>query len=376
MTDSYGYGAIPTNLRYIADLLLNSDPSVVFSMSRNVPYKSDATDNGKEYDVVFDFIVVVRSQFTERLYDEDLSDYYNQLYAAAEGTVSLWLGAAIDWYEGVDSETLESRAGETLFYELPSTSGPPHITCFGNVVDKNGRFISLTVTSKSTPRDVYLQFAEFTKLYDRITEIAGGKDFSQFGNKAYRQTTIIGSVAKSTAKLEKAEKPQGAASDKAKPSMPSAPSAPSAKSSVNLNVSESQASLDTQASHTMPEPSGPVVCEKFSDVLALPYDTRFIMPVTSASLSETKKGDKILTFWGQVDGVNELEPDSQRKDGVFVYGNRPGFDTLINKINEVLAPETIRVNEPIFVNPKSFKIIATKKTGKGVWYADVVADVN
>lgn len=202
----------------VNSLNAGSDPSVITSMLRNVVIAEnldgdELTDINKQGDIVYNVITVVRNNpaFLSTALDEnEYNDRLNTLYTIAAQCFQTWKLIAQDVYYGYEPAFDEMPS---IDYEaLPPRAGAPNISVFGTIIDNEGRSISLTITDKSIPQEVYVKLKYTFGLYDLITEMSHGIDLNQYNTVPYRYTTDLSQkrnskrkTAKRTSKRKKAE---------------------------------------------------------------------------------------------------------------------------------------------------------------------------
>lgn len=284
-----------------ADFTLNKSDPLLFdlayaestsstSMRRYLGYTSPNSEKGDgEYDVIYEVTCTVRN--TEGQDEKEIIE----LYAAANETMQKWYRIATSVWNG-EGYPPENDLG---FWErqtqLLRRVGANHVTVWGNIVDKEGRFVGLTITDQTNMKDAVGNVIYQLWLYDETTAFAGnGTDLSPFGINPnnIRKTTAVD-----------AELRRGTRFDKPNYQPANQQSAP-----TNTTVVE---------------------CETIAELRGLDNQTYFKLKVGRIAWLPAKSADDrgmviMNGYSANAQGDYTLETNSN----IFMHGNRNGFELL------------------------------------------------
>lgn len=162
--------------------VIETEPDVVFSLSRNLGWRRDGDleqASKSAWDIVFDIICVVRDN--PQL---EGNDRYTYIYNMAAERMWMWYTLAVSIYTG-ERPHADSPIWKPQF-EMPKRNGAPNLTIFGQVCDAEGRTASLTITDQSTAENVLQQWEAVKTLYDAGTAISMLNNLNKFGDKPVR----------------------------------------------------------------------------------------------------------------------------------------------------------------------------------------------
>lgn len=279
-----------------ADLLLealaHADSPHVTSMKRYIPYTSPNSDKGEgEYDVIYEVISVVRHTAGAT------NDDSQKLYAAANETFQKWYRVAISVWNG--EPIPENDTGFWLrSIQLEPRVGASHVTIFGNIVDKDGRYISLTVTDQSDMATVVRDTTYEMWFYNEVSELTG-HDLSPFGINPnnIRKTTAVDYEMRKSTRFE----------------------TPKSNNSLPSPASNTTDEVNTEA----------IVCETISELRALDKNTFFSIKVGRVVWIAPKEKDAGMIVLNGFSLDSSNKPVLETKENLFMHGNRNGFDLLI-----------------------------------------------
>jgi hypothetical protein len=157
---------------------------IIFSQSRSYQYTSPETMKSL---VVYQVYTTLRDNKVAR--DEYLSknttdDYYREFYKLPENLFDLWIASAIAFYEK-DYSALES-----FMFNCPFVvTSEPILTIWGHIVDRYGRYLSLTLTEQSSVDHIVRHLQNVDGFYDYQNN--GRIDLNIFGENNYRYKTVV-----------------------------------------------------------------------------------------------------------------------------------------------------------------------------------------
>lgn len=210
--------------------------------------------------------------------------------------------------------------------KLEPRVGAANVTVFGNIVDKEGRFISLTLTDQSNMESVVQHMPYTMWYYNEVSELCGG-DLSAFGvspNNVRKTTTVDVEMRQNT----RFSKSNGLA----------------ATNVGNKGLPAPQAASNEEV----------VVCETISDLRALPAASLFEIKIGRAVWVAPRNAEDsgmIVLNGYSLDASSK--PVLETKENIFMHGNRNGFDLLIAdfaKLNyPIEAGDEIKPEEPVTI---------------------------
>lgn len=337
-------------------LMRLTDPAIVISQARNLGYSSDPefdAERGSVFEIVYNLVIVVRDN--PALYNgatlEQRVAINQKLFATAAERIWFWYRTAVDIWEGKEEPTI------TEFKHLmPDRPGAPNITIFGNVMDKAGRYLSMTVTDQSNPEDLYRFARQSLWLYDYATQVSFNVDFNNEGKMPYRNTSA-GENIKGSPKAKKVPKkeedvPLGSVAAAGK----GAPPKPRKANSPKVNA--------------------PVVCEFFAELRALEPGQQFKLALSRVAIKKSSKGtEDVLNFFGFYEGLRG-EKVYDDKDNAYIYSNRQSFKDVVNKLKEWKISQQQLEDGYLFASNQEVWLIGNKLAsshGTGSAYYDNLA---
>lgn len=301
------------------DLMRLTDPAIVLSQSRNLGWSSDPefdAERGSVFEIVYNLVIVVRDN--PALYNgatlEERIAVNQKLFATAAERVWLWYRTAVDIWEGQEEPTVKE-----LKHHMPDRPGAPNITIFGNIMDKAGRYLSMTVTDQSNPEDLYRFARQSLWLYDYATQVSFGVEMNNEGKMPYRNTTA-GDGIKGSPKAKKAAKKSEPKED---PEVP-----------LGSVAAAGRGAPPKPRKANSPKVNAPVVCEFFAELRALEPGQQFKLTLSSVTIKKSSKGtEDVLNFFGFFEGLRG-EKEIDDKDNAYIYSNRQSFKDVVAKLKE------------------------------------------
>ena len=303
--------------------------------------KLNASNIAKKADIVFNATIVIRNNLPleyeaqanasineDEENDDIYDDYYDSLFQTAASVVESWFGIAKHVYDGINPKLSEI---EPIYNSLPKRM-PTHVTVFGQIVDKEGRSVSLTLTEQSDLAAVYKGTAYALGFYDWTTELTGDIDLDKHMKRKYRWAQDLG-VGR---------------------------------------VFEKNPGTRNKADKKEIEKLKPIVLKDIDEMLELDLDTYFTIPIKKVELITTKRGDLQLRFSGERPDANgNAVLANDFKDALYIYQGRNDYDNFIEWINKEYNVSLS--DNPSYTFEKPIVLMSMKKStaSGGVYYPEI-----
>lgn len=359
---------------------------VITSMRRHIGY-SMSQDSGEfdaekdPFDIVYEVTIVVRDNPLLKSVCKNNSEsqlFYQMLYGAANEVLILWMECAKHIYRGDGLATINWNDSKlNMSGLLPYRPGTPHITVWGDVMDKHNRVSSLTISENSTAQEVLMRMNQQTWLYSCATDMNMGINYDTHGASPYRGISK-GKKNKRGRKNPKRAKAKQSASDItpleqliAQTQSPSDKSESSTTDNSDDNTSNTNApvSISKKVAREQKRKKQGKYCYTVSDIKDVENGRSFTFRVGAIEINTNRTGKEVMRLYGLEENASgDLELYTDECEVFFYTENEPAVHNIIERFPILNTAET-----PVNVLGEIVEVTGKKSVSKSqkAYYSNI-----